>query len=111
VHLSRCDLLVDPSRFQAFGRPGLEAMACGTATVLPREGGIAEYAQDGVNTISFAGGDASSLARAILRARRDPALRAELAREGLVTASRFDHRAEGRRHLELYRAALAAAPE
>jgi glycosyltransferase involved in cell wall biosynthesis len=111
LHLSRCDLLVDPSRFQAFGRPGLEAMACGTATVLPREGGIAEYAQDGVNTISFAGGDSSSLARAILRARRDPALRADLVRQGLATASRFDHRAEGRRHLELYRAALAAAPE
>jgi GT2 family glycosyltransferase len=105
-HIAACDVLVDPSRYQAFGRPGLEAMACGVATVLPREGGIAEYARDGENTLSFPGGDAGAMASAVL-ALRDPALRARLAHAGLATARGFDHRTEGRRHLELYHRLLA----
>jgi glycosyltransferase involved in cell wall biosynthesis len=110
-HLASCDVVVDPSRQQAFGRPGLEAMACGVATVLPRDGGIDEYARDGENTLSFRGGDARSMADAILALRRDQALRTRLARAGLETARRFDHREEGRRHLALYRAWIAARSE
>jgi GT2 family glycosyltransferase/glycosyltransferase involved in cell wall biosynthesis len=100
--LASCDLLVDPSRYQAFGRPGLEAMACGIPTVLPDQGGVVEYARDGDNTLTFRGGDAASMARAILTMRRDDALRQRVSREGLKTAQGFDHRVEARRHLALY---------
>jgi glycosyltransferase involved in cell wall biosynthesis len=106
-HVTRCDLLVDPSQYQAFGRPGLEAMACGIPTVLPGAGGITEYARDGENTLTFRAGDAASMARAILTIRRDGALRERLSREGLKTAQGFDHREEARRHLAVYRELLA----
>src|SRR6185295_18271609 len=36
-------LYLDTSAFQGFGRPALEAMACGCATVLGRHGGVTEY--------------------------------------------------------------------
>jgi len=39
-------LYLDTSAFQGFGRPALEAMACGCATVLGRHGGVTEYARD-----------------------------------------------------------------
>ena len=42
--LSSADVLVDASLWQGFGRPGLEAMACGTVPVLTNVGGLNEYA-------------------------------------------------------------------
>lgn len=44
------DLFLDLSDFQAFGRTGLEGMACGCVPVLPVFGGTSEYAEHGVNS-------------------------------------------------------------
>lgn len=41
------DLFLDLSDYQAFGRTALEAMSCGTITVVPVHGGSGEYARDG----------------------------------------------------------------
>ncbi|PNW32208.1 UNVERIFIED_CONTAM: hypothetical protein BEN50_19485, partial [Euhalothece sp. KZN 001] len=49
--LRKCDLFVDFSDYQAFGRTGLEAMACGCVAILPKTGGVSEYAIDGKNSI------------------------------------------------------------
>lgn len=49
--LRRSDIFLDFSEFQAFGRTGLEAMACGCAVVLPAHGGVTEYADDGINSL------------------------------------------------------------
>jgi glycosyltransferase involved in cell wall biosynthesis len=49
--LRKSSLFIDASSYQAFGRTGLEAMACRCATVLPKGCGTSEYAIDGVNTI------------------------------------------------------------
>ena len=43
------DLFLDLSDFQAFGRTGLEGMACGCIPVLPVFGGTSEYAENGIN--------------------------------------------------------------
>ena len=45
------DVVMDLSDYQAFGRTGLEAMACGCATILPVFGGTHEYATDGVDSL------------------------------------------------------------
>jgi len=45
------EVVMDLSDYQAFGRTGLEAMACGCATILPVLGGTHEYAVDGVNAM------------------------------------------------------------
>jgi len=44
------DLFMDLSDYQAFGRTGLEAMACGCLTILPIFGGSHEYAIHGKNS-------------------------------------------------------------
>ena len=49
--LRRCDLFLDLSAYQAFGRTGLEAMACGAVPVLPKRGGVSEYAEHGRNAL------------------------------------------------------------
>jgi glycosyltransferase involved in cell wall biosynthesis len=46
-----CDLFLDLSDFQAFGRTGLEAMASGCIPLVPVLGGTAEYAVHGKNAL------------------------------------------------------------
>jgi len=46
-----CDLFVDLSDYQAFGRTGLEAMASGCIPLVPVLGGTAEYAIHGKNAL------------------------------------------------------------
>jgi glycosyltransferase involved in cell wall biosynthesis len=48
--LRRSDLFLDLSDYQAFGRTGLEGMACGCVPVLPAFGGSGEYAVHGINS-------------------------------------------------------------
>jgi GT2 family glycosyltransferase len=45
------DIFLDLSDYQAFGRAGLEAMACGCAIVLPIKGGTHDYATDCDNAL------------------------------------------------------------
>lgn len=47
--LRGCDIFLDMSLYQAFGRTALEAMACGCTAVVPRLGGVWEFAVEGVN--------------------------------------------------------------
>ena len=49
--LGASDIFMDLSDYQAFGRTGLESMACGCAPVVPLHGGADEYAIDGVNAL------------------------------------------------------------
>jgi O-antigen biosynthesis protein len=101
---SSCDMLFDPSRFQAFGLPGLEAMACGTPTVLPARGGILQYADHEVNTLLVDPDDVEGSAAAIERLIDDETLRSRLVAGGLTTAQRFTVQDMVRRHLLLYEA-------
>lgn len=45
------DVFIDLSDYQAFGRTGLEAMACGAFSIITKFGGVYEYAEDGVNSL------------------------------------------------------------
>lgn len=49
--LQRSDCFLDLSDYQAFGRTGLEAMACGVTLITTKFGGIDEYAVDNLNSI------------------------------------------------------------
>ncbi|MGE5833091.1 MAG: glycosyltransferase [Acidobacteriota bacterium] len=93
-----CDLLFDPSHYQAFGLPGLEAMACGIPTVLPAKGGLTEYAAHECNTLLAA--ETGERVKAIERVLDDDRLRARLVEAGLATASRFSAVDMARGHLE-----------
>jgi GT2 family glycosyltransferase/predicted O-methyltransferase YrrM/glycosyltransferase involved in cell wall biosynthesis len=82
-------LFIDASPYQAFGRTGLEAMACRCATILPSEGGISEYAVDGVNTLLAAPNDAGDVLRKVRRYIEEPQLYQSIVEQGLKTASRY----------------------
>ena len=47
--LRKSHLFIDLSDYQAFGRTGLEAMACGCVSLVPSTGGTDEYIKHGVN--------------------------------------------------------------
>ncbi len=86
---NRNSVYVDASSFQGFGMMGLEAMACGCATVLTRAGGIKEYAKDRCNSLLFDPDDREEAANLILALLNDGSTRAELVTQGLETAAEF----------------------
>lgn len=107
--LRRCDIFVDFSDYQAFGRTGLEAMACGAAVVLPRDGGAGEYAVHGENALLVDTRDDADCLRAIERLVTDAPLRAKFAAEGVRTAARYSIEAAAQSELDLFAQHLGAA--
>lgn len=87
--LRRADVFIDVSEYQAFGRTGLEAMACGCAVLLPAEGGVDEYAVHGENALVV---DTSSFETVVVELTKlidDPVLRRSIVRQGLETARQY----------------------
>jgi len=92
---------VDASDFQAFGKAALEAMACGTPSVLTSVGGVNEYARDGENCLLVPPGDPDATARAILRVLAETSLHRTLREGGLDTVPEFSTKRKARQTLEL----------
>ena len=99
-------VVIDLSDHQGLGRIGLEAMACGAATVLTRIGGINEYIRDGENTLAVDPQDEPSAIQAILRLVDDEALRNRFVEEGYKTVERFSCDVEARNTSQLFAASL-----
>jgi GT2 family glycosyltransferase/glycosyltransferase involved in cell wall biosynthesis len=81
--LNEIDVFLDSSSFQAMGLTALEAMACGAAVVVPRNGGTASYARQEENCLVV---DSSSPQQCLDAARRlveDRALRDRLGRRAV----------------------------
>jgi alpha-1,3-rhamnosyl/mannosyltransferase len=71
---------VYPSRYEGFGIPPLEAMACGAPVVATRTGAIPEFAGDAALLVNP--GDREALREALIRVLRDAPLRRELGARG-----------------------------
>ncbi len=78
-------LFVYPSRYEGFGIPPLEAMACGAPVVATRTGAIPEYS----NGILVAPGDREALRGAMTRLLADRGLRSELRASGPPRAAQY----------------------
>jgi hypothetical protein len=87
--LSACDIFLDLSDYQAFGRTGLEAMACGCAVVLPIVGGAEEYAIDGDNSLVIDTLDEELCIRRTSSLIEDPGTLENIKLSALLTASRY----------------------
>jgi glycosyltransferase involved in cell wall biosynthesis len=78
----RAALVVVPSRYEGFGLPAAEAMACGTPVVACAAGALPEVVRTGGGGMLVPGDDPEALAGGIRTLLSDPALRAELGEKG-----------------------------
>lgn len=108
--LQASDLFLDMSDYQAFGRTGLEAMACGCVPLLPVFGGAGEFARHWDNALVVdTRSDAVILdaARAFLDA--DPAVRARMRDHAIATAESYTVEKAARSEYQAFTNFLARA--
>jgi glycosyltransferase involved in cell wall biosynthesis len=85
---STSSVFLYPSRYEGFGLPPLEAMACGCPVVTTKVGAIPEFATDRRNALVVPPRDASGMADRLEELLLNAGLRAELSAEGRETAQR-----------------------
>jgi len=76
------DVFCLPSRYEPFGMTAIEAMACGTPTVVTTHGGLYRTLTYGVDALYADSFDAEDFGYTILKALRHPAIHRRLAQSG-----------------------------
>jgi glycosyltransferase involved in cell wall biosynthesis len=104
---SAAEAFAFPSLYEGFGLPPLEAMACGTVVVSSRNSSLAEVCGDAAILVDPY--DEGELARALLAALGDAALRRRLAERGLARAASFSWTESARATWAVLAEAMGAA--
>jgi glycosyltransferase involved in cell wall biosynthesis len=94
-----------PSRYEGFGLPPLEALACATPTVVADASSLPEVVGDAA--LRVPPNDISGWAGALWRLLADEALRAELRQRGLHRAAHFSYDRAAQATAAVYRQVLA----
>ena len=94
-------VFVFPSRFEGFGLPVIEAMACGTPVICSNVTALPEVA--GGAAILIDPSDTSALARELDRVMGNEGLQVELRERGLARAAQFSWERTASQTLEIYR--------
>jgi len=100
--MRRCDVFIDASAYQAFGRTGLEAMACGAVPLLPALGGVHEYAVADQNAVILSEGSPEEIAAEVLALAGAPERLARMSDAGIRDAQRFSIERAARSQLSLF---------
>jgi glycosyltransferase involved in cell wall biosynthesis len=98
------DVLAFPSLYEGFGYPALEAMACGTPTVVSSGGSLPEIV--GAASCIIDPHRPEDLAAALADVLRDPELRRDLIAKGKINVQRFSWRSTAGRTLDIYEKVL-----
>ncbi|MGO4599368.1 glycosyltransferase family 4 protein [Terrabacter sp. 2RAF25] len=107
--MTRADVVVMPSRKEAFGIVALEAWRAGTPLVATSLGGPASFVTDGVDGILVDPVNTAALAHALEGLVRDPSTGAALGAAGAESATRFTWEAVARAYVTLHERATATA--
>lgn len=102
----RAAMFVYPSRYEGFGLPVLEAMACGTPVIASRVGAIAELTESGGELLDP--DDVRAWREAMYRALTDPPFGADLAARARARAAQFTWERTARATLASYGKAMEA---
>ena len=94
------EVFVFPSRYEGFGLPPLEAMACGTPVICSNASSLPEVI--GEAGLLVPPDDPPTLAAAIRRINGSPELRADLRARGLRQAAQYSWEATARQTLAVY---------
>jgi glycosyltransferase involved in cell wall biosynthesis len=100
-------VFVYPSRYEGFGLPPLEAMACGTPTVVANTTSLPEVVGEAGLLVDPE--HPESIAEAVDRVLTSPELAAELRTQGLQRAAQFTWQQTAEQTLEVYRETAAKA--
>lgn len=87
--LSKSDVFIDLSDYQAFGRTGLEAMACGCVPIVPEAGGANEYAVHQQNALVVDTRNEAVCFDTVSAALAEPNGLLRLRRAGIITAAKY----------------------
>lgn len=98
---SNAALFVFPSRYEGFGLPILEAMACGTPVITSNTTAPPEVAGDAAILVNP--DEVDQLGEAIVRVLQDPILQVDLRAKGFERAGQFTWERTARETLALYR--------
>lgn len=104
-----CTVFAFPSRYEGFGLPPLEAMACGAPVVVSDASSLPEVV--GGAALRVPPDDVVAWAAALGRALADPVLRAELRAQGLAQATRFSYERVARETLVVLERCVEWRPE
>ena len=98
--ISAASALVMPSKYEGFGLPVLEAMACGTPVIASNASSLPEVGGDAV--LYAPPDDVRTWVEAIHRVLEDEALRVSLREKGLRQAAKFRWDIAARQTAEVY---------
>ncbi|MBR3085434.1 MAG: glycosyltransferase family 4 protein [Kiritimatiellae bacterium] len=97
-------VLVNPSRYEGFGLPMLEAMRCGTPVICADGGSQPEISGGAAEVLPT--GDEQAFVAALERILGDPALQSRMAERGLARSAEFSWDATAAKTIGIYRKAL-----
>jgi len=102
---------VFPSRYEGFGLPPLEALACGTPVICCRSTSLPEVVGESGFLVEPGDADAaaSAVAQTLIELATNTELRANMARRAVEQAARFSWRQTAEQTLAAYRDVLAGA--
>ena len=103
------DVVMIPSRSEAFGLVAAEAQSCGVPVVAARVGGLEHVVADDLSGILVDGWDPEDHAAAVVSVLSDPELSARLSAGALRWSERFSWDSTANRFLELYEGAVHRA--
>lgn len=86
--LNQADIFVDFSSFQAMGLTAMEAMACGAAVIVPKQGGASSFARHEQNALIVDTTQPEACIAALDRLLRDEALRQALQEQATLEICR-----------------------